>query len=143
MKKAIKNSIINLIILSIISCNETAKKIDEHSEIEITKSINDLEQAKIKLNEEFEDYKTATIEKLMTNDTILNTYRKKVADEKLATKKINEKKIHTLEEKNIELKNRIKSYIIEDEAEYLRFKTQCEKDVKCVIMDMNTLYKFE
>lgn len=136
-------SLITIITVLILSCNEVPKEQVNEAVAEVIETSADLEIAKQDFKQEIENYRVATIDKILSNDTVLISYKAKVADEKTAMKKIYEKKIKLLEAKNFELKNRVNSYIAEDKANWDEFKTQCDKDVNCMIVDINKLFKPE
>lgn len=136
-------SLITIITVLILSCNEVPKEQVNEAVAEVIETSADLEIAKQDFKQEIENYRVATIDKILSNDTVLISYKAKVADEKTTMKKIYEKKIKLLEAKNFELKNRVNSYIAEDKANWDEFKTQCDKDVNCMIVDINKLFKPE
>jgi lipopolysaccharide export LptBFGC system permease protein LptF len=135
--------ILSVCILGIISCNESAKEKVDEAAAQVSETKADLTLAKEGFKQEIENYRVATIDKILSNDTVLTNYKLKVADEKTTMKKNYEKKLKLLEDKNFELKNRVNSYVANDKANWDEFKTQCDKDVNCMVVDINKMFKVE
>jgi hypothetical protein len=125
-----------LLVFAIASCNETPKEKLDDAATEVVNTNEELSAAKENYKDEIENYKKETNDKIAVNDQKLNDYKIKVAADKSDTKKANQKKIAELEQKNIDLKNKVNTYVDVDSRSWEIFKTQCSQDMQMLHSDV-------
>jgi hypothetical protein len=142
MKKAINITIFAIIvILSLSGCNDTPKEKVMEASAQVVESTENLNMAKEDLKTEIENYRFATIDKLLTNESNLIRYKDEIANEKTAIKKIYEERIRKLEDNNLKLKNKLSSYPSDDKSNWEEFKSELDKEVQSTADDISKLLK--
>jgi hypothetical protein len=135
------NLIVSIVILSIIaSCNETPKEKAVAAATDVATATNDLAIAKEDFKVELENYRVSMMDRLLSNDTLLENYKLKAAKEKTATKKEYEKQVKDLQAKNHELKGRVNTFKAEDRATCESFRAMCDKECDYIAVDIDKMY---
>jgi hypothetical protein len=122
---------------------DTPKEKVEEAKAEVFESTENLNAAKEDLKTQIENYRVATIEKLMTNESALIKYKSEITNEKAAIKKVYEERIRKLEENNLNLKNKLNAYDSDDKTNWEEFKSNLDKEVQSAADDISKLLKKE
>jgi predicted small secreted protein len=128
-KKAITLSAMLFIASSsLTNCNTSNTKVEDAKK-DVIEAEKDLDLANEVYQNEIENYRKETLTKISDNDKIIADYKLKIKDEKKDVKLANEKKIAELDQKNIELKQKMNNYKANGKENWEIFKKEFNHDM--------------
>ena len=129
-----KNSMLALAVGTFIagtlltSCNTPAEKV-EKAQDNVTEAKKDLADAKRDYMADVENYRKETEITIRTNEEVIADFKTKAAKEKKAVRADYEKQIAVLEQKNADMKLRLKAFNADSKEHWEKFRTEFGADM--------------
>jgi hypothetical protein len=114
--------------VSILSCNDTSSN-DETAQNNVTDSTKIKDSINTAYMKDMANYKKQTVDKISSNDTIIEGIKAKFENGKSDVKAGYKKSIAELEQKNAEMKKRLINYKAEGKSKWEIFKIQFNHDM--------------
>lgn len=134
MKNAINKLNASLVLASIIvlffitSCNSPAEKV-ENAQEDVVEAEQDLTEAQNDYSKEFENFKKEMDEKIATNDKKIAEINASMLKEKKSVQDENKEKIAILEQRNVNIKQRMSEYKDDGNEKWQSFKREFSHDM--------------
>ena len=109
-------------------CNSPAQKV-ENAEENVEKANEALAKAKQEYLADLESFRKQNAAKTVSNEQMIADLKTRVAKEKEATRVAYLKRISELEQKNLEMKNKMAEYNEDGQENWQSFKTEFNRDM--------------
>lgn len=131
MKKSILVLTVAAFITSafLTSCNSAAEKV-EIAKDKVSEASKDLDIANKEYLADIENYKKEIDERITANDQLIADLKLKIAEEKKDAKSDYKNIIVLLEQKNNDLKKKMKDYKAEGKENWVKFKSEFSYDME-------------
>jgi len=113
---------------TIESCNSSAEKLED-AEQDVIQANQKLEEAKEEYLADIEVYRTETEKEIATNDSIIAAFKVEMKKEKAESNAEYEQELADLEQRNIDMKNKMDNYNGEGEDKWEAFKKEFSRDI--------------
>lgn len=129
-----KRSILIIAALAFVSvatftgCNTPAQKV-ENAEENVEQANEALAKAKQEYLADLESFRKENATQALSNELKIAELKTRIANEKQATRAANNKRISELEQKNLELKNKMAEYNEDGQENWKSFKTEFSRDM--------------
>ncbi len=129
-----KKTIYTIAVLSLLSgliitgCNTPSEKV-ENSAKEVEKANQNLNEANLQYEEDFNTYRSEISNKIAANEQSVVDFKARIENEKSEAKFEYNKKIEVLEKKNSDMKKKLADYKADGKEHWESFKTEFNHDM--------------
>lgn len=131
MKKSIKIIAATFVVIGsfLTSCSTQGEKVVEAEE-NVETANQELDEEKLALQKEVEEYKQATADQIAANEKSLEEFNARIANQKSNAKASYEAEIAALNAKNSDLKKKIADFEVDNKSNWELFKSEFNDDMK-------------
>lgn len=115
-------------VATFTGCNTPAQKV-ENAEENVQKANEELAKAKQEYLADLESFRKDNAARTLSNEQMIAELKARVAKEKEATRTAYLKRISELEQKNLEMKNKMAEYNEDGQENWKSFKTEFNRDM--------------